>query len=74
MAKEVIFVVQILHDMKIEFPDGTPIPCITDSQSGQQTIENPGVTKHTAHFGRWLHWARELFSSSPGFDENYDGR
>ena len=25
------------------------------------TIMNPGVTKRTAHFERWLFWARELY-------------
>ena len=60
MVKEVLFVVQVLSDMDVVFPTNTPLPCITDSQSGQQTIENPGVTKHTAHFERWLHWGREL--------------
>ena len=32
-----------------------------DSKSGYDTIMNPGVTKRTAHFERWLFWARELY-------------
>ena len=36
------------------------IPVITDSKSGVDVIKNPGVTKHTTHWMRWLHWAREL--------------
>ena len=34
---------------------------ITDSKSAHDVIKNPGVTKHTAHFMRWLHWARRLY-------------
>jgi hypothetical protein len=30
-------------------------------KSAADVVKNPGVTKHTAHFERWLHWARELF-------------
>ena len=36
-----------------------PVPVITDSKSARDIIMNPGVTKHTAHFERWMHWARE---------------
>ena len=58
MCKEVLFVIQILTDMGVELT--SKIPVITDSKSAMDVVRNPGVTKHTAHFARWLHWAREL--------------
>ena len=33
----------------------------TDSKSGYDTVMNPGVTTRTAHFERWLFWARQLY-------------
>ena len=40
---------------------GTKIPCITDSKSAVDVIKNPGATKHTTHWARWLQWARRLY-------------
>ena len=45
----------------MDVPINGKIPVITDSKSGMDVVRNPGVTKHTMHFMRWLHWARELF-------------
>ena len=45
--------------MEIEF-DG-PSACITDNKATYDVIRNPGATKRTAHFDRWLHFARELY-------------
>ena len=59
MLKEAIFVLMILRDMGNKVDDR--MPCITDSKSAYDIIQNPGVTKHTAHFQRWLHWAREQY-------------
>ena len=59
MLKEVVFVVSVLIDMGVDLTG--KIPCITDSKSAKDVIMNPGVTKHTAHFKRWLHWARERY-------------
>ena len=56
---EAMFVVDILQDLGVELAD--KVPCFTDSKSGFDIIRQPGVTKHTAHFDRWLHWARELY-------------
>ena len=56
--KEAMFVLEILRDLGHEFEN---VHGYTDSKSGYETIMNPGVTKRTAHFERWLYWARELF-------------
>ena len=34
---------------------------LTDFKSAFDIIQNPGATKHTIHFTRWLHFARELW-------------
>ena len=56
--KEAMFVLEILRDLGHEFES---VLAYTDSQSGYDTVMNPGVTKRTAHFERWLFWARELY-------------
>ena len=56
--KEAVFVLEILRDLGHEFEY---VRGYTDSKSGYDTIMNPGVTKRTAHFERWLFWARELY-------------
>ena len=59
MLKEAMFVLSVLHDLG--YATEGKLPTLTDSKSGRDVIRNPGVTKHTAHFARWLHWARELY-------------
>ena len=51
--------VQVGEFMGIEF-DG-PTACITDNKATYDIVRNPGATKRTAHFDRWLHFARELY-------------
>ena len=50
---------QVGEFMGIEF-DG-PTACITDNKATYDIVRNPGATKRTAHFDRWLHFARELY-------------
>ena len=59
MLKEAMFVLSVLHDLG--YATEGKLPTLTDSKSGRDVVRNPGVTKHTAHFARWLHWARELY-------------
>ena len=59
MLKEERFAVQVGEFMGIEF-DG-PTACITDNKATYDIVRNPGATKRTAHFDRWLHFARELY-------------
>ena len=56
--KESVFVLEILTDLGYEFES---LPGFTDSKSGYDTVLNPGVTKRTAHFERWLYYAREMY-------------
>jgi hypothetical protein len=58
ILKEAMFVVEVLRDMGHVLSEKLPV--VTDSKSAADIVQNPGVTKHTAHFARWLHWAREL--------------
>ena len=34
---------------------------ITDSKGAFDMIKNPGVTKHSIHFERWIYFAREYY-------------
>ena len=52
MLKEERFAVQVGEFMGIEF-DG-PTACITDNKATYDIVRNPGATKRTAHFDRWL--------------------
>ena len=50
ILKEAMFVVQVLRDMGHTLSE--KLPAITDSKSASDIVQNPGVTKHTAHFSR----------------------
>ena len=59
MLKEAKFVLDI-----IEFYGAGvkgPMPVITDNKAAYDIVKNPGATKRTAHFERWLHYARDLY-------------
>lgn len=42
--------------VKISSPHG-----ITDSKGAYDIVRNPGITKHSAHFERRLHFARDNY-------------
>jgi hypothetical protein len=37
-----------------------PIHAITDNKATFDTVKQPGATKKTAHYERWLYYARDL--------------
>ena len=37
-----------------------PTAAITDNKAAVDVVKFPGATKRTVHFGRWLHFARQL--------------
>jgi len=57
-VKEGLFVKDNLEFLGVEM-DG-PMAGITDNKAAKDVIHNPGATKRTTHFARWLHFAREL--------------
>ena len=57
VLKEGLFVKHLLGFLGIQL-DG-PMPCITDNKAAYDVIKQPGATKRTTHFSRWLHFARE---------------
>ena len=56
--KEGVFDSAIIEDIGVSI-DG-PLPCLTDNKAAYDVIRNPGATKRTIHFARWMHYAREL--------------
>ena len=54
-----MFITRTAEDMGIKLK-GMP-KLLTDSQAGRDTVINPGVTKNTVHFERWLYYVREAF-------------
>ena len=38
-----------------------PVCGVTDNKGAYDVVRNPGATKRTVHFDRWLHFARELY-------------
>ena len=39
---------------------GKPL-IITDNKAAYDIIRNPGVTKHSIHFERWIYFARDYY-------------
>ena len=56
--KEAIFVNHIYEDM---FGMSKKIVIITDNKAAYDIIKNPGVTKHSVHFERWIYFARNAY-------------
>ena len=56
--KEAIFVNHIYEDM---FGVSKKIVIITDNKAAYDIIKNPGVTKHSVHFERWIYFARNAY-------------
>ena len=56
--KEGLHVTQLLQFIQAKL-DG-PMPVITDNKAAYVVIRCPGATKRTAHFERWMHFARDL--------------
>ena len=61
MAKEVMFIREILIDMGEKIT--SPTIMVTDSKAANDCVANAGATKHTIHFERWLHFARMLHAT-----------
>ena len=56
--KEATFTKHILEDMFGTV--GMPL-IVTDSKAAYDIIKNPGVTKHSIHFERWIYFARDAY-------------
>ena len=54
-----MFCVGVLIDMKCASKEIFML--FTDSQSGRDTVVNPGVTKHSVHFEGWMHYVRDCY-------------
>ena len=57
MLKEALFIKYLLEFLGIDVKG--PMPCICDNKAACDVIKQPGATKRTTHFNRWLHFARE---------------
>ena len=60
MIKEGMFAKQVTEDICGPNVIYGPIQVYTDNKAARDVINNPGATKHTTHFERWLHYARDL--------------
>ena len=58
VLKEGLFVKQVLDFLGAKILG--PMHCITDNKAAVDVVRNPGATKRTTHFARWLHFAREM--------------
>ena len=56
VLKEAIFVCNVSEDM---FAKRTTPQCVTDGKSSYDVTMNPGVTKNTVHYERWLYFVRD---------------
>ena len=59
MVKEAIFTCNIASEIAPPGEVSGPIQCMTDNKATRHIIYNPGATKHTTHYERWLHYARD---------------
>ena len=59
ICKDGMFIINVLADMGVQMT--TTFELMTDSQSGRDIVVNPGATKQTVHFERWLHYVRDLY-------------
>ena len=60
MVKEGQFAYSIIEDMLPHRSVQGPMTVFTDNSACQLVVNNPGATKHTTHYERWLHYARDL--------------
>ena len=58
MLKEAICATHILEDMGMKM---TVPHVVNDGKSAIDTVKNPGMTKKSTHFERWLQFARDLY-------------
>ena len=57
--KEGIFTQAIMSDCGLIFKE--PLCITTDSKAAYDIVRNPGTTKRSLHFDRWLMFAREAY-------------
>ena len=58
MLKECEFAEQVINFISQVLQK--PTAAITDNKAAVDVVKFPGATKRTVHFGRWLHFARQL--------------
>ena len=59
ITKEGVFAKHVAEDMLMTLSQIFEL--MTDSQAGRDTVANPGVTKNSVHFERWLYYMRDQY-------------